>query len=42
MEPSPKPSPVSAPKPAVQEFNMRIIGWPAKFQPLWRIRSNQR
>jgi hypothetical protein len=38
IEPSPRQGPIAAPKPAVQEFSMRIIGWPAKFQPLWRIR----
>jgi hypothetical protein len=42
IEPGPKQNPVAAPEPAVREFNMRIVGWPAKFQPLWRIRSNRR
>jgi hypothetical protein len=26
------------PKPVVQPFQMRIIGWPAKFQSMWRVR----
>ena len=31
-------SPIEEPKPAAQEFYMRIEGWPAKFVPQWRIR----
>jgi hypothetical protein len=33
-----KESPIGEPKPAVQRFNMRIEGWPAKFVRPWRIR----
>jgi hypothetical protein len=37
-EASPKDVPIEEPKPAAQNFNMRIDGWPAKFVPQWRIR----
>jgi hypothetical protein len=30
--------PIEEPKPAVQQFQMRIEGWPAKFVSVWRIR----
>jgi hypothetical protein len=33
-----KEGPIEEPKPAVQSFNMRIEGWPAKFVRPWRIR----
>jgi hypothetical protein len=33
-----KESPVQAPKPATQKYDMRVDGWPAKFVPQWRIR----
>ncbi len=33
-----KESPVEAPKPAAQTFDMRIESWPAKFVPQWRVR----
>ena len=29
---------VEPPKPVVQVFQMRINGWPAKFQSMWRVR----
>jgi hypothetical protein len=31
-------APVEPSKPAVQLFQMRINGWPAKFQSMWRVR----
>jgi hypothetical protein len=37
-QPGLKESPVEAPKPPVQTFDMRIEGWPAKFVHQWRIR----
>jgi hypothetical protein len=33
-----KDSPMQAPKPVAQKYDMRIDGWPAKFVPQWRIR----
>src|SRR5258708_29623751 len=33
-----KESSTEVPKPAVQNFDMHIDGWPAKFVPQWRIR----
>jgi hypothetical protein len=37
--PPPKANvPVEPPKPVVQLFQMRIHGWPAKFQSMWRVR----
>ena len=29
--------PIALPKPAAQEFHMRIVGWPAKLVAPWRI-----
>jgi hypothetical protein len=29
---------IEPPKPVVQVFQMRINGWPAKFQSMWRVR----
>jgi hypothetical protein len=29
---------VEPPKPAIPVFQMRINGWPAKFQSMWRVR----
>jgi hypothetical protein len=37
-ETSLKESSTEVPKPAVQNFDMHIDGWPAKFVPQWRIR----
>jgi hypothetical protein len=31
-------APVEPPKPPAQKFNMRVVGWPAKFLPPWRAR----
>jgi hypothetical protein len=36
-----KGSPVEAPKPPAQTFDMRVNGWPAKFVRPWRIRIRQ-
>jgi hypothetical protein len=33
-----KESPILAPKPVAQKYDMRVDGWPAKFVPQWRIR----
>jgi hypothetical protein len=33
-----KRSPVEAPKPPTQTFDMRVNGWPAKFVRPWRVR----
>jgi hypothetical protein len=36
-----KEVPVERPKPAIQEFDMRVAGGSAKFVPLWRIRARR-
>jgi hypothetical protein len=33
-----KEGPMEEPKPAAQIFAMRVVGWPAKFVPQWRVR----
>jgi hypothetical protein len=33
-----KESPIPAPKPAAQKYDMHVDSWPAKFVPQWRIR----
>jgi hypothetical protein len=33
-----KECPIERPKPAAQNFHMRVEGWPAKFVSQWRIR----
>jgi hypothetical protein len=37
-ETSRKANPIEPPRPVVQKFNMRIVGWPAKFVRQWHIR----
>jgi hypothetical protein len=33
--------PMEQPKPAVQNFDMRVQGWPAKLVPVWRVRVSR-
>jgi hypothetical protein len=36
-----KESPAAEPKLPAQKFDMRVEGWPAKFVPLWRVRTKR-